>query len=63
MVTEAVWLGATHVQAADARVVGRAVHEWAMVLWCAVAGADGGGGLRWLESIVKAVCMHVWAPC
>jgi hypothetical protein len=44
-------------------VVGQAVRTRAMMVRCVVAGADGGGGLRWLEQMVKAVCMHVWAPC
>jgi hypothetical protein len=33
------------------------------VVWCAVAEADAGGGLRWLEPMMEAVCMHVWSPC
>jgi hypothetical protein len=33
------------VEAADARVVGQVVRVRAMVLRCAVARADGGGGL------------------
>jgi hypothetical protein len=28
-----------------------------------VAGANGRGGLRWLEPMVEPACMHVWAPC
>jgi hypothetical protein len=32
------------------------------VLWCAVAGADDVGRLRWPELMVEAACMHVWAP-
>jgi hypothetical protein len=35
----------------------------AVVLRCAVARADGVGGLWWLEPMMEAVCMHVWAPC
>jgi hypothetical protein len=50
-------------QAADARVVGQAVRAQVTVLQCAVAGADSGGGLRWLEPMIEAVCVHVWAPC
>jgi hypothetical protein len=34
----------------------------ATVLQCAVAGADGGGGLRWSEPMMEVVYMHVWAP-
>jgi hypothetical protein len=34
----------------------------AVVLGCAVAGADGGGGLWCPEPIMKAACMHVWDP-
>jgi hypothetical protein len=41
----------------------KAVHVRVTVLRCAVAGADGGGGLRWLQPMVEAVCMLVWAPC
>jgi hypothetical protein len=63
MVIKVVWVGGTHVQAVDTRVVGQAVHARAMVLRCAVAEADGGGGLCWLEPMVEAACMHVWAPC
>jgi hypothetical protein len=33
-----------------------------VVLWCAVAGADGGGGLWWPEPKMEVACMHVWAP-
>jgi hypothetical protein len=32
------------------------------VLRCAVVGSDGGGGLRWPESMMEAACMLVWAP-
>jgi hypothetical protein len=31
-----------------------------VVLRCAVAGTDGGGGMWWPESIVEAPRMHVW---
>jgi hypothetical protein len=34
----------------------------AAVLWCAVARADGGGGLWWPEPMMDATCMHLWAP-
>jgi hypothetical protein len=61
MAIEAVWVGGTCVQAADTRVVEQAVCARATVLRFAVAGADGGGGLRWLEPMVEAACMHVWA--
>jgi hypothetical protein len=58
-----VWVGGVRVQVEDARVVGQAVHAQATVLRCAIAGANGGGRLCWLEPMVEAVCMHVWAPC
>jgi hypothetical protein len=63
VVTEAVWVGVTHVQAADTRLVGQAVRVQATVLRCVVVRVDSGGGLRWLEPMVEMVCMHVWAPC
>jgi hypothetical protein len=31
-----------------------------MVLRCAVARADGEGGLQWLVPMVEAAYMHVW---
>jgi hypothetical protein len=34
---------------------------WAAALWCAVAGANGAGGVWWLELMMEAACMHVWA--
>jgi hypothetical protein len=45
------------------RVVGQVVHVWVIVLWCAVAEVDGGGGLQWPELMVEVMRMHVWAPC
>jgi hypothetical protein len=60
---EAVWVGGARMQAANARVVGQVVHVRVMMLRCVVARADGGGGLRWLEPMLEAACMHVWAPC
>jgi hypothetical protein len=45
VVAEAVWVGGAYMEAADARVVGQVVSMRAMVLQCAVVGADGGGGL------------------
>jgi hypothetical protein len=57
--TKAVWVGGAHRQAADVRVAGQAVHTCATMLQCAVVRADGGGGLRWLEPMVEAACMHV----
>jgi hypothetical protein len=60
---KAIWVGRPLVRATDTRVVGQAVHVRAIVLQCAVAEADGGGGLRWLELMLEAVCMPVWAPC
>jgi hypothetical protein len=56
-------VGGIHMQATNMRVVGQAVRAWATVLQCAVAGTACEGGLRWLEPMVEAVCMHVWAPC
>jgi hypothetical protein len=38
------------------RVLGEAVHVRAAVLWLAVIGDDGGGGLQWLELRVEAAC-------
>jgi hypothetical protein len=63
MAAKVIWVGRAHVQAVDGREVGQAVRMRATVLRCAVAGADGGGGMRWLEPMVEVVCMHVWAPC
>jgi hypothetical protein len=42
---KAIWVGRPLVRATDTRVVGQAVHVRAIVLQCAVAEADGGGGL------------------
>jgi hypothetical protein len=61
MVAEVVYVGGACMKVADARVVGQVVRTQAMVLRCVVAGADGGGGLRWPEPMVEAACMHVWA--
>jgi hypothetical protein len=41
---------------------GGGARVWAAVLWCVVAGADGGGGLWWSEPMMEVTCMHVWAP-
>jgi hypothetical protein len=41
---------------------GGGAHVRVVVLWCAVAGADGGGGLWWPEPKMEVACMHVWAP-
>jgi hypothetical protein len=35
----------------------------AVVLRCAMVGADGGGGLQWSKPMMEAACMHLWAPC
>jgi hypothetical protein len=61
VVAEGGWGGSARVRAVAAMVVG-GVHVWAAVLRCAVARADGEGGLRWPEPMVEAACMHVWAP-
>jgi hypothetical protein len=60
---EVVWVGGAHVPAANTRMVGQAVRAWVTVLRCAMARADGEGGLRWPELMVVAACMLVWAPC
>jgi hypothetical protein len=41
---------------------GGGAHVRAAVLRCVVTGADGGGGMCWLELMLEAACMHVWAP-
>jgi hypothetical protein len=58
-VDKAVWVG-------RARVHMQQMHAWTTVLWCAVVGADGGGGLLWPELMVVAACMcgpHVKLSC
>jgi hypothetical protein len=35
---------------------------WVAVLCGAVVRTSGGDGLWWTESMMEAVCMHVWAP-